>query len=114
MYAPSARSTFDALRAELERIWSAPTFDPLAYARCAQALKAELLRQGLTKSEHEMHEIRLRGGRKSLETRKRQGTLGGWKARRDRAKATDERVQVSRNAARAASGQCKEIKTAEQ
>lgn len=85
MYAPSARSTLDALRAELEAIWAAPAFDASAYAACVRALKAELVRLGLTSALSE-HERYVRAGKLAHQTRLARGTAhrGGWKVRKER------------------------------
>ena len=86
MYAPSARSTLDALRAELASVWSAPAFDALAYAQCVRALKAELVRLGLTSALSE-HERYVRAGKLAHQTRLAHGTAnrGGWKVRKEHA-----------------------------
>ena len=73
MYAPSARSTLDALRAEIDAVWTAPQFDALAYAQCARALRAELTRLGLGKGLEE-YERRVLAGKKAHATRLANGT----------------------------------------
>lgn len=82
MYAPSARSTLDALRAELDAIWLAAQFDPLAYAQCTRAIRAELARLGLGGLEE--YERRVLAGKKAHLARLANGTnaRGGWKVRR--------------------------------
>ena len=82
MYAPSARSTLDALRAELDAIWLAADFDASAYAQCARALRTELVRLGLCGTEE--YERRVLAGKKAHATRLANGTnaRGGWKVRR--------------------------------
>lgn len=84
MYAPSARSTLDALRAELDAIWRAADFDVLAYAQCTRAIRAELTRLGLGKGLEE-YERRVLAGKKAHATRLANGTnaRGGWKVRRE-------------------------------